>query len=217
MVPYAFSGDDSTAQLLPSQRAAGVMVDIDNNPFAEFVRDQSTLLPASRVQAYLAKMEDLVAEDKRGAKEPDGIYALIQEIVAAGDISCLGELEKKTSDLEEKKAIWVGVTRSKSAAAQELLAGWALLHPDVPELMRYHPNGPELLMELAEDKDALTVERVKCIRLLVYMNETSIISRLESLTNDPTQVFEVSMKPGQEILTVGKVAEKAIHTLQGNK
>jgi hypothetical protein len=121
-------------------------------PFKDFVADCQNSKLANRINQYRAKMNDLKQDNYKFGLS-DCLMDLISEIAKQKDFESLELLEKDLTP-HQKESLWVGVaSNDKIEGAKKLLAKWAIENPSVPLLMLYHPNGLNLLIETAENKN----------------------------------------------------------------
>jgi hypothetical protein len=136
------------------------------NDFVSRCRDHKL---SERVNEYRAKMNTLI---KQGRGKPlnqslskDGGYFfdLISEITKQGDFESL-ELLKKDLPPSWQYEFYMAVAFNENIdGAKKLLIKWAIENPTVPFLMKYHPDGMNLLIEMVEDKNASAEDIVACL------------------------------------------------------
>jgi|WetSurMetagenome_2_1015567.scaffolds.fasta_scaffold21982_3 ankyrin repeat protein len=185
----------------------------------ETLNDSASRCPDSpftqRMSDYSAKIDALVKQGNRGKTSWDVLYGLTRGIADWGDFECLELLEK---DLPQglKEAVWHSVARNNATdQAKKLLVKWAKENPTVPVLMQYHPNGVELLIKMAEDKNTPVDDREMCLRYLARMHATNVLDRINALMSDQTMLSMISLPGGviPENWTIGSVAAEVVKEL----
>jgi hypothetical protein len=184
-------------------------------PFKDFVSRWRDSKLAERVSGYRAKFDDLVKQGDIFAAEE-----LVSEMARQGDFESLDLLEKNLPP-DLKKAVWQGVaSKPNTDDAKKLLVKWAKENPTVPILMQYHPKGMDLLIEMAEDKNARVEDRVYCLRILAYMPAaTKVIDRIKALKSDQSKYSDIQpdiieeLSPQYSPPTLGRVASETVDKL----
>jgi hypothetical protein len=159
-------------------------------PFKDFVSRCRDSKLSERVSEYRAKFDDLLKQGKMYLKEP-AAYELMREIASQGDFESLDLLERDLAP-NLKNAVWEGVSNnSNTDDAKKLLLKWAKENPTVPLLMRYHPRGVDLMIEMAEDKKVRMEYRVQCLEMLASMPAAiKVLDRIKALMSDQSEYYE---------------------------
>jgi hypothetical protein len=166
-------------------------------PIKEFVSHCRELKLPERVNEYRAKINAIEVKDPLSNIKGGGAHWLIFEIANQGDFESL-ELLEKDFPLRLKDAFWEGVViNGDKDDAKKLLVKWAKENPIVPVLMPYHPNGVNLLIEMAEDKNVPVDNRITCLHLLGSkrvtndldkIRATNALDRIKALVSDKSLI-----------------------------
>jgi hypothetical protein len=209
-----------------------VMASEDRRPFKDFVSRYRDHKLSERVNEYRNKVLSLIMQGLwiYGRSKGDFVYRadgylfdLISEIAKQGDFESLELLEKDLTSSDLKHEFWNAVERNDDMDdAKKLLVKWAKENPTVPGLMRYHPNGVNLLIEIAENKNANIDERCECLHILAHMPAaTKVLDRIKALRTDPsrqppgTSENEVRWLMGKPPVAIA--AERAANELEAAK
>jgi hypothetical protein len=190
-------------------------------PFADFVSRCRNSKLMERMSEYRTMIDDLVKQGKVRFSDYPSVYTLMQEIARQGDFESLEMLEKELpSDL--KQAAWNNVAANANKdEAKRLLVKWARENPTVPVLMQYHPNGVNLLIEMAENKKVPVDDRVLCLDLLARMRATKVLDRIKALMSDQSPCCMAGLSNRLEDLPkafdLGNVAARVVKELEGIK
>jgi hypothetical protein len=194
-------------------------------PIKEFVSRCLDLKLAERVSEYRARINAIEAKDPlyNINMKGGGALWLIQEIASQGDFESL-ELLEKDFPLGLKDAFWRGVAVNATDDAKKLLVKWAKENPTVPTLMPYHPNGVNLLIEMAEDKNATVGSRVRCLRLLGNkrltnddldkIKETNALDKIKALMSKHMSFVNDGASDDKPPATLGSVAAETVQKLE---
>jgi len=194
-----------------------------SRPFKNFVSRRRDSALSERMNEYRAKMDTLESKPLKALRD-DYFMDLISEIAKQGDYESLELLEKGLIE-SWKYEFWMGVTANDNMeGAQKLLDKWAIKNPTVPMLMKYHPNGLNLMIETAENKTARGRDRVDCLRNLAPMPDAiKVLDRIKAMMSDQSgffQISEVRWDPGIGISqprTVGDVAAETVAKIKAAK
>jgi hypothetical protein len=210
------------------QQSEYVSKNSSGRPFEDFVSRWHDSNLSERVNEYSVEMDTLIRLNKskplRGALSKEGyFFDLISEIAKQGDFESLELLEKDIPP-HWKYEFWAAVELYGNIdSAKKLLVKWAIENPTVRTLMKYHPNGVNLLIERAEDKRS--DDRDKCLRDLAHMTDAiKVLDRIKALTSDQGGFFQIGqtrffsgigVPPQPE--TVGSVAAETVKELEAVK
>jgi hypothetical protein len=167
------------------------------NDFVSRCRDHKL---SERVNEYRAKMNTLIKQgrskplNKLSSKDGDYFFDLISEITKQGDFESL-ELLEKDPVLIWKHEFYMAVAFNENIdGANKLLIKWAIENPTMPFLMKYHPNGMYLMIEMAENKNASAEDRVACLHSLAYLPAAAIkfLDRIKALISDQSTYFRIN-------------------------
>jgi hypothetical protein len=185
-------------------------------PFDSFVSQYRNSKLTERIGEYRAKIDDLVKQGKTAVFPMDSVYGLMREIAGQEDFEAL-ELLAKDLPLALEMQVWESVAvNNHTKDAQALLVKWAIENPTVPLLMRYLPNGVELLIEMAENKNAPPEDRAMCLNLLGTMPAAiTVLTRIKALMSDQS-VWSWSGLGG-EPETISRSAGEAVKSLEAKK
>jgi hypothetical protein len=206
-----------------------VMAGEDRRPFKDFVSRCRDHKPTERMNEYRAKMDTLSPKPIRSLNTKVYFEDLISEIAEQGDFEGLDLLEKDLSP-DRQYAFWRAVEFYENLGAAKLLVKWAKENPAVIILMKYHPNGLNLLIDVAENKKAEGAARVKCLEILASMPAaTKFLDRIKALMSDQSvfdqiRIGEVRWDSGIQTgiqtwypKTVGEVAARTVETIESAK
>jgi hypothetical protein len=189
-------------------------------PFKDFVSRCRDHKLTERVNEYRAEMDTLIKQDKgkpvKGALSGEGYFLdFISEIANQGDFESLELLEKDLA-INWRYEFWLGVAEHDNMdGAKKLLVKWAIENPTEPMLMKYHPNGLNLLIEMAEDKRS--GKRAVCLRILAHMPDAiKVLDRIKALTSDQSRYFQIGEVRWVHS-TVGSVAEETVKEIEQRK
>jgi hypothetical protein len=213
--------------IITGQRAEGAVQFGNYRSFKDFVSRFRDSKLSERINEYRTMMDTLKRQGcmkyiKVSCSGNDGfLFDLISEIAKQGDFESL-ELLQKDLETSWKQEYWRAVAVNDNMDdAKKLLVKWAKENPSVPMLMKYHPNGVNLLIEMAEDKNAEGRNRVDCLDILAHMPDAiKVIDRVKALTSDQSgffQISEVRWDPGIGIpqqKTVGDVAAITVKEIE---
>jgi hypothetical protein len=186
-------------------------------PFKDFVSRCREDNLTERMREYRAKIDVLLKQGwpvfAEMRSDVSSAYGLIFEVARQGDFESLEMLEKDLlPDL--KKAVWMSVVANNNTDdAKRLLVKWAKENPSELRLMPYHPNGVNLLIELAEDKNAPVNDRVMCLDRLAFMPAaTKVLDRIKALRSDQSEYSWSGV--GGLMETIGSVAAQTLMKLE---
>jgi hypothetical protein len=210
-----------TVSIIAGQRSEAMMECEFGSSCYSFVSTCMMSSLAERVNKYRAKIDDLLKRGKHGKTRFDVIYALLWEMARQGDFEGLDQLEKDLPrDLKE--GIWVAVSGNHATDdAKKLLVKWQKENPTVPLLMEYHADGVELLIKMAEDKNAPVDDRAMCLEFLGRMPAaTKVLYRVKALMSDQTICVSCMISAPGGVLsmtTMGSVAAEVVKKLEAIK
>jgi hypothetical protein len=186
------------AALMAGQPGEDVMKNELSRPFKDFVSRCRDHKLTERVNEYRAEIDTLKNKKARSKWDMDGIDGLMNEIANQGDFESLELLERDFTP-DQKKAVWQIVSnRSSKDDANKLLLKWAKENPTSPVLMKYHPNGLNLLIEMAENTMAIFEDRIRCLNVLSEMPDAiKVLDRIRTLTNEQGET-DISKLPTTE-------------------
>jgi hypothetical protein len=158
-----------------------------SRPFKDFVSQCRNDKLIDCMNEYRAKIDTLINKKARSKWDLDGIDGLIYEIARQGDFESL-ELLEKDFPPHLKKVVWEVVSNySSKDDVHTLLVKWAKENPTSPVLMKYHPNGLNLLIEMAENKSARFEDRIRCLQVLSEMPDAiKVLDRIKALASEQT-------------------------------
>jgi hypothetical protein len=175
-----------TVAIMAGPRCEDVTESKGPRPYQDFVSCCRAANLTERRSVYRAKIDNLV-EFRKEYLKGSAVEELIREIARQGDFESLELLEK---DLPPtlKMYVWQSVVdNNHTKDANALLVKWAKENPRVPLLMEYLPNGVDLLIKTAEDKNASFDNRVTCLYFLGAMpGATKVLDRVRALISDKT-------------------------------
>jgi hypothetical protein len=191
-------------------------------PFIDFVSHCRNDKLIDRMNEYRAKIDILKQKKSSRCKgNLDGIAGLMEEIARQGDFESLELLEK---DLQPdlKKTAWNGAIHfGDTDEAKRLLAKWAKENPTEPLLFKYQPNGVQLMIKMAEDRNAPFSDRVTCLQGLANMRVTTdVLDRIRALTSDKSHSFYLPNNAPEDLTllpTVGSIAADIVKIIEQRK
>jgi hypothetical protein len=195
-------------------------------PFTDFVSRCRDHKLTERVSEYRAKMDTLRPKPIRWPNNEVYFEDLISEIAEQGDFEGLELLEKDLTPQQQKYSFWPAVAFYENLGAAKLLVKWAKENPTVIILMKYHPNGLNLLIEMAENIKAEGAARVQCLEILASIPAaTKFLDRIKALMSDQSgfdqiRIGEVRWDAGIQTWypkTVGDVAARTVETIESAK
>jgi ankyrin repeat protein len=202
-----------------------VMAMEDRRPFKDFVSRYRDRKLSERVNEYRNKVLSLIMQGLwiYGRSKGDFVYKadgylvdLILEIAKQGDFESLELLEKDLKG-DIRYEFWNAVERNDDMdGAKKLLVKWAKENPTVLMLRQYQPNGLNLLIEMAEDKNAKFEDRHECLLILSRMPDAAkVLDRIRALTSDKSHslILNVPEFPKYEP-TVGRAASYAVDEIE---
>jgi hypothetical protein len=189
-------------------------------PFNDFVSRCRKGKLTERVSEYRAKFDDLVNQGKMYLKGP-AACEFMREIASQGDFESLDLLERDTPQ-DSKKAVWEGVSNNANTDdANKLLVKWAKENPTVPRLFKYQPNGVQLMIEVAEDRNAPFDDRITCLQRLVSERVTTdVLDRIRALKSDKSHSFYLPNNALDDLTllpTVGSIAAYVVKEIERRK
>jgi hypothetical protein len=215
---FALVASILTIPIMAGQRIEGAGQSTYQSPFRDFVSSCRDNKLAEHVSKYRAKIDELAAMNAMYGKGP-AEEELTREIARQGDLKSLELLEKDLPN-RLKKAVWSSLRPNDNTDdGNKLLVKWAIENPAEITLMRYHPNGVDLLIKTAEDKNASFDNRVTCLYFLGEMpGATKVLDRVRALMSDKTtrEFLDLINVPGGVMPdiahpdTIGSVAAETV-------
>jgi hypothetical protein len=205
--------------------ASTLTVATEYRPFEDFVSRWHDSDLSERVNKYRVEIDTLIRQNRskplKGYLSKEGyFFDLISEIAKQGDFESLELLEKDIPP-RWKPEFWAAVELYDNIdSAKKLLVKWAIENPTIRDLMKYHPNGVNLLIEKAEDKTY--VHRADCLRDLAHMPDAiKVIDRIKALTSDQSGFYQLGQTRFDSGLgfpqppdTVGEFAAETVKTIE---
>jgi hypothetical protein len=226
-----------TVSIMAGQRIGDAKKNESTWPFKDFVSRCRDHKLSERLNEYRAQMDALIKQGRyrplKGCYREDGyffdcrhddgfLFDLIYQIAKQGDFEGLELLEKDIPSPPWKYEFWEAVTDNDTMdGARKLLVKWAIENPAVIILMKYHPNGLNLLIEMAEDKNT-DHNRAVCLEILASMPDaTKVLDRIKALISDKSGIFIVNEPRWDTGIsypkTVGDIAARAVEILEAAK
>lgn len=193
----------------------GLMISVsagekDNSSLKETIKSIQDKPAETRVLKYL-ELVNVARKSKKGKEHY--LIPVIKEILLCQDIEGIIKLEEKLEVKSEKEVIWSYIIKKAGKRAEKALESWANQNPDVPILLKYHPNGTELMLEILENENASITDRNTCAYLLGESGNTSIIKRIRKYENDNTPITFSCLSPNGNIPVLGETVKKSVKKL----
>lgn len=214
-----------------------VLSKTEDRPYKKTISELLKVPEERRTKALIDRINSLERSFPMKMGASINFTGFVRELGMQDAFNLLDYLENNVKTLKEKEAVWKALFNyqgKKPAIAYEYLEKWAkrnleLTDSDaysyfIMQLMKYHPNGVDILLKKVENKDEIALGRFHALCHLVDKVEEDdgidtdkVLKRLRKLTKDKSKINKFNPQMGERMETIGEVVSSYIGRLESLK
>lgn len=201
------SDDPSSSKSIDSTKQAN-----DRRIFEDRVASILKSSAELRADKYVYDTQDMVIYYKSTGDGADTFSEYCKEIISQNDFQGILFFETKLNNMAKRETLWKAVIKygADNENAHVLLKIWAENNVNIPMLMKFHPNGVQLLLDMAQASDVESDKRALCVRIVSEMPDPRVQKAFEKLKSDNTLINEPSAKTRK---TLGDIVAECIQKM----